>query len=156
MDKDFDIKLEGTTLTVELKNELTKRNASNLQQLLSDYLGRDIQRIVFDATDLVFISSSGVRVIIFARQKLGDKPEIVFVNCPQEILDTFGITGLDRFITFVEDERMQKTDDLASVKNESKKRLAEIRQEELDEFATKNDVVCYQMKLGVEEEGQEN
>jgi anti-anti-sigma factor len=82
MDKDFDIKLEGTTLTVELKNELTKRNASNLQQLLSDYLGRDIQRIVFDATDLVFISSSGVRVIIFARQKLGDKPEIVFVNCP--------------------------------------------------------------------------
>ena len=76
MEKDFQIKLEETTLTVNLGVELSKINAPALIQLLSTYQGQDIRKIVFDATDLVFISSAGIRCIIFARKDLGEKPEI--------------------------------------------------------------------------------
>ena len=107
MEEKFKSHLEGTTLTVILGAELNKENAPALQQMLSSYQGQDIRKIVFDATDLAFISSAGFRCIIFARQELGQKPEIVFVNCAGEIYEVFQITGLYRFVTFVEDDRIK-------------------------------------------------
>ena len=85
--------------------ELAKMNAPSLQELLSSYRDKDIRKIVFDATDLEFISSAGIRCIIFARRELGDKPEIVFENCAPEIYEVFQITGLLRFISIVENDR---------------------------------------------------
>ncbi len=151
MEKGFKINLEGTTLTVNLGLELSKINAPALMQLLSTYRGQDIQKIVFDATDLVFISSAGIRCIIFARQDLGEKPEIVFVNCAKEIYEVFEITGLFRFVSFVEDDRIKERKEKAAAGDKLQKKLSDIRQEELDHFAAKNDVVCYQMKLGEDE-----
>jgi hypothetical protein len=106
---------------------------------------------VFDATDLVYISSSGIRAIIFAGQEIGDQPKIEFVNCAQEIYDSFKITGLSNFFSFVEDER--KAGGTGSGDEEDKewdKEFNEARQKQLDNYAAHNDVVCYQMKLGEE------
>ncbi len=150
MNKDFKINLEGTTLTVGLDVELTRINAPSLQELLSSYRDQDIQKIVFDATDLAFISSAGIRCIIFARREVGDKPEIVFENCAPEIYEVFQITGLHRFISFVENDRKAKGNK-AHTGEMFHKKLDEDRQQELDDFAANNDVTCYQMKLGEEE-----
>ena len=108
MDENFKSHLEGTTLTVILGGELAKANAPAMQQLLSSYQGQDIRKIVFDATDLTFISSAGIRCVIFARLEVGQKPEIVFVNCAKELYEAFEITGLFRFVSFVEDNRINK------------------------------------------------
>lgn len=89
-------------------------NAPAMQQLLSSYQGKDIRKIVFDATDLVFISSAGIRCIIFAKQELGQKPEIEFVNCGKEIYEVFQITGLYRFVGLVEDDRIKDRKDKVS------------------------------------------
>jgi anti-anti-sigma factor len=151
MDEKIKSHLEGTTLTIILGAELAKLNAPAMQQLLSSYLGQDIRKIVFDATDLVFISSAGIRCIIFARQELGHKPEIVFVNCAKEIYEVFEITGLFRFISFVEDNRVKERKDRAEAGDKLQKKIDEVRQDELDHFAANNDVVVYQMKLGEEE-----
>ena len=107
MEEKFKLNLEGTTLKVILGAELAMENAPAMQQLLNSYLGQDIRKIVFDATDLAIISSAGIRCIIFARQELGQKPEIVFVNCSKDIYEVFQITGLFRFIEFVEDDRIK-------------------------------------------------
>ena len=148
MEENFSVNLEGTTLTIILGGELAIGNAPALQQLLSSYRGKDIQKVVFDATELVFISSAGIRCIIFARRELGKKPEIVFKNCANEIYEVFEITGLTRFISFVNDNRIKEREDNAKAGDELNQKLAHIRQKELDYFATNNDVVCYQMKLG--------
>lgn len=150
METEFKINLEGTTLNVYLGRDLAKKNAPALQDLLGNYRGQDIRKIVFDATDLVFLSSAGVRCIIFARQDLGQKPEIVFVNCAKEIHEVFHITGMFRFITFVEDERKTgKNKNTVGVMLHPEP--IETKQGELDDFAAKNDVVCLQMRLGEEE-----
>ena len=91
---DFELKKEGSTLQVYLGFELSIDNSAELRKMLSDYRGQDISKIVFDATDLVFISSSGIRAIIYAGQEIGHQPKIEFVNCAQEIYDSFKITGL--------------------------------------------------------------
>ena len=147
MEESFNFNLDGTTLTVVLGVELTKENAPAMQQLLSSYRGQDIRKIVFDATELVFISSAGIRCIIYARRELGQKPEIVFENCANEIYEVFQMTGLSRFISFVEDNRIKEREEKAEAGDKLSQKLVKIRQQELDDFATNSDVVCYQMKL---------
>lgn len=148
MEENFSTNLEGTTLTVTLGSELVVGNAPAMQQLLSNYRGQDIRKIVFDATDLVFISSAGIRCFIYARRELGRNPEIVIENCAKEIYDVFEMTGLIRFISFEKVNRIKDHEGKPKAGDELSQKLANIRQKELDDFATNNDVVCYQMKLG--------
>ena len=148
MENDFSIKLEGTTLHVYLGYELMTENAPVLQEELKNYQGQDITKIVYDATDLVYISSSGIRVITYAFQKIGHSPKIEFVNCASKIYDTLDMVGITNLISFVEDEsRKQQVTD-ANVKE----RINKVNQEQLDYFAATNDVVMYQMKLGQTED----
>ena len=56
--------------------------------------------IVFGATNLTYISSSGIRVILYCKKYLGDNIEIVFVNCNQDVLDVFDLVGIMPYITF--------------------------------------------------------
>ena len=149
----FEIKQEGTTLYIKLVYELSTTNAQDLQDSLKQYEGQHFTKIVFDATDLVYISSAGVRVVIFVRQRLGEKPEVEFLNCAQEIFDTLDIAGVTNFVTFADDERKNAPAFASSVEDiELQKKLADAKQQQLDYFAANNDVVKYQMKMGSEEE----
>lgn len=136
MGNDFSVALNGTALIVELGRSLNTNNAPALTEELSKYKGQVIEKVVFDASELMALSSSGLRSVIYAKQRLGNKPEIVFVNCAKEIYNTLKIIGLTSSIKFV--------------KVEGKKIVR--RQEELDSFAANNDVVCYSMKLGQDED----
>lgn len=146
------IKKEGTTLYVRLDYELSTANASSLQEQLSEYCGQDIQKVVLDATELVYISSSGIRVVLFAQKRLGDNPEIVFVNCAKEIFETLELTGITNFFSFVEDERKNGSSNSEAPEDELEQKIADTRQKMLDHFSANNDVVMYQMRLGEIEE----
>ena len=57
--------------------------------------------MVFDATNLTYLSSSGVRVILYCKKYLSNNLEIVFVNCNEDILDVLDFVGIRPYITFV-------------------------------------------------------
>ena len=152
-DKKIELKLEGTTLYVTLGFELTVTNSDALKDMLITYQGQDIREIVFDTTNLVFLSSSGIRTIYFAQQELGHKPKIVFVNCAKEIYDTLQITGISHFISFVDDERKNgQLDNAEAADAEWQEKFENIRQKQLELYSANNDVVVYQMKLGQKED----
>ena len=133
---EFVFKKEGTTLHVYLGFELSIANSAALREMFEAYRGQDISKIVFDATDLVFLSSSGIRVIIFAT-----------------IQNTFKITGLVNFFSFVEDKsKTDQAENDEAEENQWQKEYIEARQKQLDNFAAHNDVVVYQMKLGQDED----
>jgi len=136
MDKDFKVTKNGTALLIELSKSLNTANASDLQQALSTYVGQDIEKVVFDASRLLSLSSSGLRTVYYSKQRLGHNPEIIFVNCAKEIRNTLKMIGLSASIRFL--------------KVESKEVVR--KQKSLDEFAANNDVVCYAMKLGQDED----
>ena len=138
MDNEFKVTLNGTALLLELGQSLNTNNAPALQDEVAKYVGKPVEKVVFDASELMTLSSSGLRIVYFAKQRLGNngvKPEIVFVNCAKEIYATLKMIGLASSIKFI--------------KVESKKVVR--RQESLDSFAANNDVVCYSMKLGQED-----
>ena len=132
MNNDFKVTLNGTALLIELGSSLNTTNAPTLQDELAKFMGEAIEKVVFDASELLSLSSSGLRVVYFAKQRLGNKPEIVFVNCAKEIYNTLKMIGLASSIKFL--------------KVESKRVVRS--KESLDEFAANNDGVCYSMKMG--------
>ena len=100
MEKDFEVKKEGSVLAVVLGEELAAANAPTLMEELITYQNQGVEKVVFDATNLKHLSSSGVRVVIYCKQKLSDSPEIVFVNCDEQVLDVLDIVGIRPFVTF--------------------------------------------------------
>lgn len=136
MTREFKVSQNGTTLLITLSRNLNTTNAPALQEELAKFVGEDIEKVVFDASELLALSSSGLRVVYFAKQRLGNKPEIVFVNCAKEIYNTLKMIGLASAIKFL--------------KVENKKVVRS--KESLEEFAATNDVVCYSMKMGQEDE----
>ena len=101
MENQFDVKLEGAILTIVLGEELATANAPALMDELNKYRNQGVEKVVFDTTSLKYIASSGIRTIIFAKQKLGSNPAIEFVNCAKDIYDVFEMTGIQDYISFV-------------------------------------------------------
>ena len=102
----FEVRKEGPVLTVVLGANLSVVNASALTDEINLYKGQDIEKqdiekLVFDATKLTYISSSGIRVILYCKKFLSKNLEIVFVNCNKEVLDVFDLVGIIPYITFV-------------------------------------------------------
>ena len=100
MEKDYEVIKDGRVLTVVLGEELTRINAPALMDEVASYRDQDVEKVVFDVTKLRFLSSSGVRVIIFCKKYLSTSSNIVFLNCDDKILDVLDIVGIRPFITF--------------------------------------------------------
>ena len=102
MEKDYEVRRDGTVLTVVLDEELAVDNAPTLLEELTLYKDQGVEKLVFDATKLTYLSSSGVRVIFYCKKYLSDNLEIVFVNCHKDVLDVLDLVGIRPYITFVE------------------------------------------------------
>ena len=94
MENNFEVKKDGSTLNVLLDDELSVANSPALTEELSKYRNQGIEKVVFDVTGLIYISSSGIRCIFYAFQELGQQPEIVFVNCAKEIYEVLDHVGM--------------------------------------------------------------
>jgi len=101
MENQFDLAQEGKTLTINLGEELATDKAAELMEAINNYRETGVEKVVFDATKLSYIASSGIRAIIYAKQKISGNPAIEFVNCAQNIRDMFEMVGIEDYITFV-------------------------------------------------------
>jgi anti-anti-sigma factor len=79
---------------ITLAGELDAATAPLFQAELEKVAALKPKRLVLLVKDLEFMTSAGIRMLIFSKQKLGPKVE-VYVIAPQEpILDTLRRTGL--------------------------------------------------------------
>ena len=144
----------GSTLTVVLSKQRPENYFAVLSEELISYKGQGIKKIVFDATELIYLKGEGVSHVVSACREMGSKPEVVFVNCPQEIQDMLSRVGLGTIIKFETNQELidsVREKKYHNLKEDAIQRLDEHRHQVLEEFAAKNDVVCYTMKLGQEE-----
>ena len=154
MEKDFEVTRDGNELNIFLGKELSIGNAPLLTEEITKYANDDIERIIFDATGLTFLASSGIRSLLFAYKEISSHPEMVFVNCAKNIYDVLDLVGMTTFIKFKDDqqkreeyrEKVLSDLSLADVHN-----LSSSRKDDLEQLSANNDVVCYSMKLGQEE-----
>lgn len=83
---------------IELAGSLDAVNAPALQEELKKLGALTVNRLVFFARDLEYISSAGLRVIIFAKQKLGVDVQIYLVGAQESVLNVVKMSGLNNFM----------------------------------------------------------
>lgn len=99
MGKNFSMELSGKVAKITLIDRIDTTNAPALHEELKTLIGKEIERIVFIASDLKYISSAGLRAIVFSKQKIGKETTVFLIGASQEILNIFKMTGFDSFLT---------------------------------------------------------
>ncbi len=97
----FDINKKGTDVVVTLKGRLDGVVAPKLHEELTAIYGEKITSITFDAKELEYISSAGLRVIVFVKQKLGDGVQLCLKDASAEIRSVMELTGFSNFVEMI-------------------------------------------------------
>lgn len=95
---------EGNETRINVAGRLDFGRAPKLLEALSALKGKDISTIIFECKDLVYISSAGIRAIVFAQQKIAPGMTIVMEDANEEITEVLDMCGLADFIDFTESE----------------------------------------------------
>ena len=89
---------DGNTVTIELKGRLDTITSGQLEDELEGVFDDEDVNLTFDFSDLDYISSSGLRVLLSAQKKInamGTKMKIVGANeVVKEIFDATGFTKI--------------------------------------------------------------
>lgn len=85
---------EGTKATLKIIGWLDTQTAPQLQDALSE-LDDSIMSLVFDFSELKYISSAGLRQVLVAYKKMMGKDGFKIINVSDEVFDVFQLTGFD-------------------------------------------------------------
>ena len=92
---------ENAELDITLKGRLDATVAPQLHEELAKMEGGDIKKVTFDVKELEYIASAGLRVIIFAKQKLGADTQIFMKDVNDDVMQVLEMTGSSNFITII-------------------------------------------------------
>lgn len=90
-------KREDKTLTLVVSGRLDTSTAPELQAVVETSLA-GVSALIFDFSDLAYISSAGLRVLLTAQKMLGDSGKITVKGANETVRDVFAITGFDHFM----------------------------------------------------------
>lgn len=96
----FDVNYQDKVVKVTLSGKLDANNSPALSEELVKLKGKEITDIVFLANGLEYISSAGIRVIVFTKQKIGEEAKVYFIGASETVLDVIKMTGLANFMIF--------------------------------------------------------
>jgi anti-anti-sigma factor len=99
MESAYAVHYQDGTAKVTLAGRLDAANAPGLQEELKKLVGQKVAKLVFFAKDLEYISSAGLRVIIFAKQKIGVDAHLYLIAAGETVLSVIKMSGLDNFVT---------------------------------------------------------
>ncbi len=87
-------KQEGTKLTIIPHGSISSGNAAEVEAEVKEHLGNP-ESIVIDATDLEYISSAGLRIILRLKKAVDD---LTLINVAPEVYDVFEVTGFSEMM----------------------------------------------------------
>lgn len=97
----FDIKKDGNEIETVLKGRLDASSAPQLYNEMGKFKGKDISKITFHVSELEYISSAGLRVIIFTKQKLGQNTSVCMIGANDSVKSVLTMTGCDSFVELI-------------------------------------------------------
>jgi len=98
MESKYAVNIQGDVAKIELSGRLDAVNAPAFQEELKKLSGPVLKQVVFFAKDLEYISSAGLRAIIFAKQKVGSASQVYLVGANEAVLGVIKMSGLDNFM----------------------------------------------------------
>lgn len=89
---------DGTALTIALSGRLDTTTAPDFEKELKVCLD-GIEDLTMDFSDLDYISSAGLRVLLTAQKQMNKQGSLVITNVNETIAEVFEVTGFDDILT---------------------------------------------------------
>lgn len=90
--------VEGGVASIKLVGELDSGAAHRFNSVIAELTAQPLTRLVLLMDELTYMSSAGLRCLVFAHQKLGRGVEIVLVGTQPPVAETISMTGFDRSV----------------------------------------------------------
>lgn len=95
----------SATLTVDsgigkiaMAGQLDASMAPVFQREVESAEAQKVKRLVLLMSELEYISSAGLRALVFTKQKMGSGVDVYVVGAPPQVMETIQMTGFDRSI----------------------------------------------------------
>ena len=91
--------LESGRLTLAIKGEIDTLTAPRLG---GEVVTEGLSELVFDLTDVTYVSSAGLRILLLAHKKMVQSGGKMTIAHPQETVSrVFDLTGFSKILTIV-------------------------------------------------------
>lgn len=88
----------GNKLEIVLEGRLDTTTAPQLETELKEGIS-DVEELRLDFSDLAYISSAGLRVLLSAQKIMNRQGSMVICNANEDVMDVFDVTGFIDILT---------------------------------------------------------
>ena len=92
---------ENELVTLVLQGDVDTKTAPELLEVLTNLKLKEISHLKIELTEVNFMSSAGLRALVFAKQKMVHDSVVSVVNANEEIKDVITKTGLSTAVSFI-------------------------------------------------------
>jgi len=92
---------ENEIVTLVLQGDVDTKTAPELLEVLTNLKLKEISHLKIELTEVNFMSSAGLRALVFAKQKMLHDSVVSVVNANEEIKDVITKTGLSTAVSFI-------------------------------------------------------
>lgn len=90
--------LDDGTAEISLSGELEASVANDFKAAVEKAAAGKPKKLVLIMKDLEFMSSAGLRVLVFAKQKMGSDVDIYVIGAQDPVRDTIEMTGFQHSV----------------------------------------------------------
>ena len=98
MESNFIRSENGKEMTVKVKGELNTLTTPVLRQSWTDTPMESVERMVMDFSDVEYVSSAGLRLVIEMYKTMLKRGEFLIRNPNADVREAFDLTGFSRFL----------------------------------------------------------
>ena len=89
---------EDKTLTMRLSGRLDAVTAMELDKALKESM-EEAKALIIDMSELVYVASAGLRCLMMAQKKMGQKGgSMKILHVQTQVMEVFSMTGFDEFL----------------------------------------------------------
>jgi anti-anti-sigma factor len=100
----FEVALEvvNNVAKITLIGELDASVAALFREKIEEAVTQKVKRLALMAEKLEYMSSAGLRVLVFAKQKMGQGVDIYIIGAPDQVIEPIKQTGLHYSLQILE------------------------------------------------------
>ena len=92
------LKNEDKKAIVAISGRVDTNTAPELLEFLKGAMP-GVEELVLDFAELEYVSSAGLRVVLFAQKTMNAQGSMVIINVNEDIMETFELTGFTDILT---------------------------------------------------------
>ena len=93
-------KKEDKKLIVSISGKVDTQTAPELMEFLKGVMP-GVEELVLDFQEVEYISSAGLRVILFAQKTMNAQGSMTVINVNEDIMEVFELTGFTDILTII-------------------------------------------------------